>query len=140
MKCVVSSTLGCAIGPGQRLKLTEAQIATRLHALTVLDNDAGVVEPSMPITFKRGEILNLPGKFDDLSSYLKSVLEPVAKVPAKDDADAATKAKLAADRKTATDAVAATKAKLAAATDPADIAMATDDLASAEHALANLKA
>ena len=83
MKCVVSSVLGCSIGPGQRVKLTKAQIATRHHALAVIDEKTGEAEPSAPITFKRGEVLNLPGKFEDLSSYLQSVLEPAGKAPAK---------------------------------------------------------
>ena len=132
MKCVVSSALGCQIGPGQRIRLTDAQVATRHHALTVIDEKTGEVEPSMPMTFKRGEILNLPGKFDDLSSYLQSVLEPVAKAPAKEKTDS--------DRKAAADAaVTAAKAKLAAAAE-GDKAAAQAELDAAETALAKLGA
>lgn len=79
MKYVVSSVLGCAIGPGDSVRLTASQIASRLHALTVIDEKTGEVEPKIPLVFKRGEVINLAAKPDELNSYQKTVLEPVAK-------------------------------------------------------------
>jgi len=76
MKYVVSSSVGCTVGQGQRLRLTDAQIDIRRHALSVLDAEKGDVEAHAPLTFKRGEVIDLPMKWDDLDSYFRSVLEP----------------------------------------------------------------
>lgn len=69
----------CALGPGQRVKLNEKQIDTRAHVLTVLDEKTGEVEPTTQVVFKKGEIIDLPEKPDDLSSYFRSVLTPASK-------------------------------------------------------------
>lgn len=82
MKYIVVSATGFAIGPGERLRLTESQIVTRRHALIVIDEKTGEVEPTTQLVFKRGEVLNLSAKPDDLTSYLRSVLELVVKAPA----------------------------------------------------------
>lgn len=73
MKYEVTSD-SCAFGPGQRVRLSDAQIATRSHNLTVLDERTGEVEPTTQIVFKKGEVIELAEEPENLSSYFKSVL------------------------------------------------------------------
>lgn len=48
-------------GAGQRLKLTRAQVDSRAHRLTLVDEKKGVYEATAPIEFKKGEAFGFDG-------------------------------------------------------------------------------
>ncbi|WLR92176.1 hypothetical protein [Shinella zoogloeoides] len=69
-------------GVGQALMLSDSQIAARRHALEDGDKKNKVVVITS-VEFKRGEVIGLADKYDDLPRSLSSVLEPESKVDGK---------------------------------------------------------
>lgn len=82
MKYRVIHPAGCAFSPSQQVALSRPQILPRVDSLKPVaalydEPDSMVVETTAQIVLKRGEVIGLEAPFEELSSYLQFVLEPV---------------------------------------------------------------
>lgn len=81
MKYVVVGPL-LKVGPGQKMRLSAAQIDARAYGLELVNVDKGDVCATRPLEFKCGEVIDLKEALDDLPAVQASVLEKyVAKKP-----------------------------------------------------------
>lgn len=92
MKYVVTGPL-CTFGPGQKMRLTDEQIDARRYGLDVdlEDEKPGVVVTTMPMQFKRGEVVELEEKLDEMPGIIAGCLAPLSKRKASDRSESSSK-------------------------------------------------